>query len=261
MNLFRNLAPARWRTKRYLRFGVDYGLKLSSLHLFPLCCLVTERECGDQWGRKLDCWPWSASCPAWLEETLEKSVICTVMEGFKGGPYCLLWQELLTCELPAIPAACNVYSTCTQNTVIRASRARSLSNPCRLSGGEHVLSDTKINGICILLWHLAFFFRLFFHWIYLAHNQGFFFVHTVYAELMLVWLGVHVLLSMNNGGKRRYMWHFPPSRYWNISKILICIVYSMFIFNRCETFILGEIVFIFNFRLVLISYDAVLCIS
>jgi hypothetical protein len=43
-------------------------------------------------------------------------------------------------------------STCTSSLKLRrASRARPLPNPCRLSGGEHVLSDTKINGICILL--------------------------------------------------------------------------------------------------------------
>jgi hypothetical protein len=52
------------------------------------------------------------------------------------------------------------YAYCTVEHVLRTSssfelhrpsRARSLPNPCRLSGGEHVLSDTKINGICILL--------------------------------------------------------------------------------------------------------------
>ncbi len=83
---------------------------MSSLHLFAGCSLVAERDCEDQWGRRLECWPWSASWPAWLEVRANKSVICTVMEGLKGGPYCLLWQELLSCELLAILSAGILYS-------------------------------------------------------------------------------------------------------------------------------------------------------
>jgi hypothetical protein len=127
MNLFRYLAPATFKddgTKRSRRFCVDYGLyrvKSCKLSVFASLSSLLPRwwkTIWDQWGRKLDCWPWSASCLAWLLVRGKKSMICTVMEGLKGGPYHLLWQGLLSCELLAIPAAGNAYSTCTQNTVI-----------------------------------------------------------------------------------------------------------------------------------------------
>ena len=92
----------------------------SSFTIFPLGCIVFCVLQGwlctvhlywrgggaDKWSRKLECWPWSASWPAQLEDSGPVGVIFTMMEAGKGDPSCLTWQELLSSKHLANPAAC-----------------------------------------------------------------------------------------------------------------------------------------------------------
>jgi hypothetical protein len=42
---------------------------------------------------------------AYLEERGREGVVCSVMKAWKGSPYRLSWQWLLSCELLSLPAA------------------------------------------------------------------------------------------------------------------------------------------------------------
>ncbi len=106
----RGLFQLRWR-------GGQDPNKMTAKKIWQLCVASQRRLCRlyntvfkggggtDKWGRKLECWPWLASCPAQLGDSGPVGSIFTIIDAGKGNPCCLTCQELLSCKHLAIPAA------------------------------------------------------------------------------------------------------------------------------------------------------------
>ncbi len=84
-------------TARSMLFHAEHWTQPRNLHwkwdesaiYFGIPCLGVEQ----QWGRKLECWPWSASRPAYSWRPVFDAWTDAVRT------YNLSWQELLSCEL------------------------------------------------------------------------------------------------------------------------------------------------------------------
>ncbi len=221
MSLFRNLALATFKddgTKRSRRFLVSTAFMLENVVFASLSSLLPRLGplMPKAWVSAL-----TGVLPSFVWGDIGESMICTVVEGLKGGPYCLLWQELLSCELPAIPAAGNAYSTCAQNTVIiwitQGKQGQVSTQPmpslwwrtCSLWHENQWYLHSVVTPCVLFPFEPLFSLNLF----SIQTSICILFIHTVYTSHMFVWLGVHVLLSMYNGGKRRYTWYFKLSSF------------------------------------------------